>query len=101
MEITEYHKAPKVPVEFEAKKLCSNSQCDIIHLILKPGKVLERYIDHSDNVFFVIKGMGIFEYAENKYIVNENTCIQIESKTERSWINSGNEDLVLLVIKFK
>jgi quercetin dioxygenase-like cupin family protein len=101
MEIVEYNKAPKVPIEFEAKSLCRRNDMEVIHLIIGEAKVLDRHINPTDIVFYVLSGKGILEVAENRYVLSEKTCVQIEANAELGWINSGKGDLVLLVIKTK
>jgi quercetin dioxygenase-like cupin family protein len=101
MEIIEYKNASKVPIEFEARKLCNRKDFEVIHLILKEGEILDRHKNPTDVVFYIISGKGILEAGDNRYILTENTCIQIEANMERGWINSGKGDLVLLVIKIK
>ncbi len=101
MEIVEYKNAPKVPIEFEARKLCNRNDIEIIHLIIKEGAILDRHKNPTDVVFFIVCGKGILEVGDNRYVLTENTCIQVEANLERGWINSGKGDLILLVIKIK
>jgi quercetin dioxygenase-like cupin family protein len=101
MEIIEYKNAPKIPIEFEAHNLCNRKDLDIIHLIIKEGTVLDRHKNPTDVIFYIINGKGIFEAGDNRYVITEKTCIQIEANLEHGWINSGQGDLVLLVIQIK
>jgi len=101
MEIIEYKNASKVPIEFEARKLCNRNDIEVIHLIIEEGKVLDRHKKPFDAIFYIISGKGILEAGDNRYVLNENTCIQIEANMERGWINSGKGNLVLLIIQLK
>lgn len=101
MEIIEYKNASKVPIEFEARKLCNRKDIEIIHLIIDEGKTLDRHKNPFDAIFFIISGKCMLEAGDNRYVLSENTCIQIEADVERGWINSGKGNLVLLVIQLK
>lgn len=99
MKITEYSAAETLPVDFLAKRFCITKEIEIIHLTLKPGEVLERHKNPMDVIFYVISGKAIFEAETSRYVVNSNTLLEVESSVERGWINTGNENLNLLVIK--
>ncbi len=101
MEIIEYKNAPRVPIQFEARKLCDRKDIEVIHIVIEEGKILDRHKNPTDVVFYVLSGKGIFEAGDRRYILSENACIQIEGEMERGWINTGKGDLVLLVIKIK
>lgn len=83
----------------EAKKVFENSSNEIMHIEIKPGVHLEKHLMPVDVLFYVIGGSGILELGEERQRVSKNTLIESPAGVARGWINDGEENLRILVIK--
>lgn len=100
MKIIKPEDAEKITaVAFDAHKMISNKKIEIIQLSLKTSESMPRHKNPANVIFYIISGQGILEADEHRYALKNGTCIEIEKEIERGWINSGNTNLELLVVK--
>lgn len=100
MKIITPQEAEKInAVTFDAYKLLSNGNTEIIQLSLKTSESMARHKNPYDVIFYIISGQGILEADDQRYALKSGTCIEIEKEIERGWLNSGSNNLDLLVIK--
>ena len=100
MKITKISESPIIPIDFTAYKLFANQNIEIINLILKPREVLDRHNNTFNVLFIVQSGKAILEFGNERTVVEKGNIIEAEKDIERGWINIGEEDLNLLIIKF-
>ncbi len=81
-------------------KLHKKNNIEIVHLNIKKNIKLEKHKLPLDVVFYVLNGNGFFYYNDESIKVEKGTLIECPKNSERSWENSGDEDLKVLVIKF-
>jgi quercetin dioxygenase-like cupin family protein len=91
--------APKVLFKLDGKIMFSSPGMEVVHLTLKPGEKMDPHIQPFDVIFIVLEGTGILETGPGQIIGTENTCIWLEAGTQRSWKNSGEKNVKILVIK--
>ena len=99
MTIQNLSNSPKVPFELDAFILHSEKQVEIIHLLLKPGEHLSDHKNPFDVIFFVIEGSGILNINMENFTLKNNDTIKVTKDKKRSWSNTSEKDLRILVIK--
>ncbi len=99
MTIQNLSNSPKVPFELDAFILHSEKQVEIIHLLLKPGEHLSDHKNPFDVIFFVIEGSGILNINMENFTLKNNDTIKVTKDKNRSWSNTSEKDLRILVIK--
>jgi quercetin dioxygenase-like cupin family protein len=91
--------APRVPFNIDGRIMFTSPKTEVVHLTLKPGEKMEPHVQPFDIIFFVMEGTGILETGGEQILGTENTCIWLESGTERAWKNTGETEMKILVIK--
>lgn len=99
MQITEFKKAEKVPIAIDARKMLIRQDCELIHLTLKPGEILEKHSNPFDVAFYVLSGTGELEVGSEIATLGPDTVIEVAADQQRGWCNSGPVDLRVLVVK--
>lgn len=97
--VTTYDKAPKIPIDLDARKMFSSGNLEIIQIILHPGEGMGLHTQPMDVVFFILSGSGILELENRNIESMEKSCIFVKAGLKRAWKNSGSDDFCLLVIK--
>lgn len=64
-----------------------------------PGESIEKHVNEKTVFFYVLEGKGILTTGAEELVLQQEDSIRIEKGVERSWYNSGNDSLVILVIK--
>lgn len=64
-----------------------------------PGESIEKHVNEKTVFFYVLEGKGILTTGAEELVLQKEDSIRIEKGAERSWYNSGNDSLVILVIK--
>jgi quercetin dioxygenase-like cupin family protein len=100
MNITEIATAERVPIAIDARKMLIRKDCELIHLALQPGEVLETHTNPFDVAFYVLAGEGALVVGSETKKIGADTVIEIAAGEMRGWTNSGSEVLRILVIKF-
>jgi len=99
MRITELRTAEKVPIRIDARKMLIRRDCELIHLSLQPGEVLETHTNPFDVAFYVLAGEGDLVVGTETRRIGADTVIEIPAGEMRGWTNSGTEVLRVLVVK--
>ncbi|MGA7828629.1 MAG: cupin domain-containing protein [Geobacteraceae bacterium] len=99
MQTTELKSAEKVPIAIDARKMLVRNDCELIHLTLKPGEILEKHSNPFDVAFYVLSGIGELEVGDESAIITPDTVIEVAAGELRGWKNIGKEDLRVLVVK--
>ncbi len=99
MKIQNLSNSPKVPFDLDGYILHSENQVELVHLLLKPGENLAEHKNPFDVIFFVIQGSGVLTVENDSRELNANDTTKITSDKNRSWKNTGDQDLRILVIK--
>jgi len=99
MRITELSTAEKVPIQIDARKMLIRRDCELIHLSLQPGEVLETHTNPFDVAFYVLAGEGDLVVGTETRRIGADTVIEIPAGEMRGWTNSGTEVLRVLVVK--
>ena len=67
--------------------------------IYQPKGYVEPHIhEKSEQIYYILKGNGIFEMDGEKHLVGSGTVIFIPPDVKHGIANSGFEDLVFIVI---
>jgi quercetin dioxygenase-like cupin family protein len=99
MRITELRTAEKAPIQIDARKMLIRRDCELIHLALQPGEVLETHTNPFDVAFYVLAGEGNLVVGTETRKIGADTVIEIPAGEMRGWTNSGTEVLRVLVVK--
>lgn len=99
MKIQNLSNSPKVPFDLDAFVLHSQKELEIIHLLLKPGDHLTEHKNPFDVIFYVIDGSGILNVDSESLALKYNDIIKVTKEKNRSWTNTSEHDLRILVIK--
>lgn len=99
MRITELKCAEKVPINIDARKMLVRKECELIHLTLKPGEVLEVHTNPFDVAFYTLAGTGELVVGKETKTVTPDTVIEVAAGEMRGWKNTGSADLRVLVLK--
>jgi quercetin dioxygenase-like cupin family protein len=99
MNITELKSAEQVPITIDARKMLIRTDCELIHLTLKPGEVLQKHTNPFDVAFYVLAGEGELEVGSEKKSISPDTVIEVPAGEMRGWTNNGSRDLRVLVVK--
>ncbi|MEI6683353.1 MAG: cupin domain-containing protein [Bacteroidota bacterium] len=91
--------APRVPFRFDGRILFTSDRFELVHLTLQPGEGMEPHIQPMEIVFFVAEGAGTLAVGRELIEVAPQTTIKIEAGIPRSWTNTGNIQLKILVGK--
>ncbi|MEA5114286.1 MAG: cupin domain-containing protein [Geobacteraceae bacterium] len=100
MKTTELKMAEKVPIAIDARKMLVRKDCELIHLTLKPGEVLETHTNPFDVAFYVLSGTGELAVGNETRKIGADTVIEISAGEMRGWKNIADNDLRVLVVKF-
>ena len=65
---------------------------------LTPGRRIEPHIDPMEEIYFIMDGEGEMSVDEEKRHVVPGDAIWIPTGSSHGLANTGNEDLVILVI---
>ena len=79
----------------------ASEQAELIHLTLKRGEVLEKHDNPFDVIFYVLEGNGKLLAEDEVFKISANCSIFVKTGINRSWENTGDTDLKLLVYKVK
>ncbi len=99
MKITELKTAEKVPIAIDARKMLVRKDCELIHLTLKPGEILETHTNPFDVAFYVLAGTGELAIGSETREIGVDTVIEIPAGEMRGWKNGAGNDLRVLVVK--
>jgi quercetin dioxygenase-like cupin family protein len=99
MNITELRTAEKVPINIDARKMLIRPECELIHLTLKPGEVLDVHSNPFDVAFYVLAGSGELTLENEVRAIAADSVIDVAAGAMRGWKNTATVDLRVLVVK--
>lgn len=101
MRIIDAARAPSSPNphNVDARKLFENPHAVVVMITLKPGESLKRHITPVDVIFYVLEGRGTVEIGSERATIGRDTLIESPARIPHRWINEGDEDFRVLVIK--
>ncbi len=99
--IVKLETAPRVPFKIEGRIMFANEQAELIHLTLKRREVLEKHDNSFDVIFYVLEGRGKLMIEDETFNLSANNCISVKTGKTRSWENTGDTNLKVLVYKIK
>jgi mannose-6-phosphate isomerase-like protein (cupin superfamily) len=68
-------------------------------LVLPRGtEWFKHFHEEQDELYFVHRGMAVFEVEGERFELGPGGCCHVESRTPRRFWNAGDEDLVILAI---
>jgi len=67
----------------------------------KPGTGMSFFHRHKDNeeVYIFVKGKGEMVIDDERFEVKEGSVVKVNPEAKRSWWNTGDEDLLYIVIQ--
>jgi len=68
------------------------------YAILNPGKILETHCGEQEEIYYIIKGSGIFLGDDEQSLVKSGDAIYISAGSKHGLVNNGNEDIEYLVL---
>lgn len=89
----------KLNLSVDAWKLISINTIEIIQIELKPGEQISEHINPNNVVFYVLQGSGTLTVSESAVKLQTGDCIAVEKNLKRSWTNTSEKNLKLLVVK--
>lgn len=101
MKVQSLEHAPKVAANLEGHIMFSGEKTEIVHLLLKAGEGLDTHKNPLDAIFYCLEGRGVLNVENQEFVIQKDDCISIPSMADRSWKNTGDGVLRLLVIKQK
>ena len=57
-----------------------------------------HYHEEAENIFFILKGKGIFELDGERILAEPNMVVFIPPKVKHAIYNTGYEDLICIVV---
>ncbi|HLO90811.1 MAG TPA: cupin domain-containing protein [Lentimicrobium sp.] len=100
MEILNLREAPKVPFNRDGHILCSNKNIQIVHLVLKPGEIIDKHVNENDVIFHILEGKALLYTNDSHALVSKDDCIMVEGGISRGFENVSVADFKVLLIKF-
>lgn len=101
MEFVNPQEGEVLPLAFFAVKRFDKNNVEIVELVLKENQVIDLHSLSCKVIFYVKSGNGYFlsEHARTK--VEKGTIIYVESNELRGWSCEKDQEISLLVVKFK
>jgi mannose-6-phosphate isomerase-like protein (cupin superfamily) len=101
MKIIEAKKAEATPNPHgvHTSRIYDTEHAQAVHIVLKPGESLKKHITPVDVFFYVLEGEGVVEIGEERETVGPDTLIESPARIPHRWLNEGDRDLRVLVVK--
>lgn len=99
MNVISINYAEKIP-GLNARKMFTSDRTELIHLVLGPGENLPQHSNPFDVIFYVLNGKGLLTVEGESAELETHDTVDVNAGMQRSWINRGDEELRLLVIKY-
>jgi len=98
-QITHRKELEAVPFDLDGRFPYRSESLDLIHLILKSGEVVGTHSQPIPVSFYVLSGEGILTVGSDNIPAVADMMIDVEPHAMRSWRNTGEAPLKILVIK--
>jgi mannose-6-phosphate isomerase-like protein (cupin superfamily) len=101
MKIIEAKKAEATPNPHgvQTSRIYDSEHAQAVHILLKPGESLKKHITPVDVFFYVLEGEGVIEIGDERETVGPDTLIESPAKIPHRWLNEGDADFRVLVVK--
>jgi len=87
------------PHGVDARKLHTNEDVQVVHILLKPGDSLKRHSTPVNVFFYVLEGEGIVEIGDEKLTVSKDMLIESPKNIPHCFYNESTADFRVLVVK--
>jgi mannose-6-phosphate isomerase-like protein (cupin superfamily) len=87
------------PHGVQAARVYDTEHAQAVHILLRPGESLKRHATPVDVFFYVLEGEGTVEIGEERERVGRDTLVESPARIPHLWVNDGQEDLRILVVK--
>ena len=94
---TDTDNSEKLPLPQDAWLLFQFDNHEVIRLDLKPGEGIDAHANPWRILFYVLQGEGSLTIHKEQTILKTNQSIAVKANVVRSWLNTGNQVLKLLV----
>ena len=98
-EIRNHHRLEKADVAFDAWKIHTGDRTEIVRVALAPGEMIDHHVNSVTVFFYVLEGKGELTVGEELLQMAKDDSIRVEKGLNRSWKNTGDGPLEILVIK--
>ena len=88
-----------VPFDLDGRFLFRSETLELIHLILKSGEVIGMHSQPIPVTFFIFEGEGLLTVEKDVIQASREMMIEVQAGAMRSWRNTGEYPLKMLVIK--
>jgi mannose-6-phosphate isomerase-like protein (cupin superfamily) len=88
-----------IPYEFDARRMWNTQTLEIVRLVIPTDKSMNLHDNPSDVIFYLMQGSGELIMEDQTYQLSAESCTEVKTGTNRAWRNTGNTDLIVLVIK--
>lgn len=93
--------AEKLPLSFEAWKLFSFDNHEVLRLDMKPGDAMDKHTNDWRVIIYVLEGTGILNIEGVEHTLTAHQAVAVASGVDRFLSNTGEVTLKLLVNKTK
>ncbi|MDI6873453.1 cupin domain-containing protein [Candidatus Solincola sp.] len=87
------------PHGVHASRIYDTDHAQAVHILLRPGESLKRHVTPVDVFFYVLEGEGTVEIGEERKRVGRDTLVESPARIPHRWVNDGEGDLRILVVK--
>jgi len=87
------------PHGVDARKLHSNDDVQVVHILLKPGESLKKHTTAVNVFFYVLEGEGVIEIGDEKQIATKDLLIDSPKDIPHCLYNESNANFRVLVVK--
>ena len=87
------------PHGVQAGRIYDTDHAQAVHILLKPGESLKKHITPVDVFFYVLEGEGVVEIGDERETVGPDTLIESPARIPHRWLNEGDGDFRVLVVK--
>ncbi len=74
--------------------------CEILHIAIQPGKLIPNHVMDVPGTFTVVQGKGQAVINGQTFDLEPGTFFEIEQGVYREWRNTGDEQLVIISVKY-
>ncbi len=75
--------------------------CEILHISIEPGKLIPNHVMDVPGTFTVVQGKGeVAIDGKDVYKAEAGDIFEIENGLYREWRNTGNEQMVIITVKY-
>jgi len=87
------------PHAVDARKLHSNDEVQVVHIVLKSGESLKKHTTAVNVFFYVLEGEGIVEIGDEKQVVTKDMLVDSPKNIPHCLYNESDGDFRVLVVK--